>query len=188
MKNAMMLIAVAALAAGSAFANEGQDDSQDRKGKWNRQGRGAQMEGRGGENRPGGPMSPEMMQEMRDEHRAIKALADSARAETDEAKKAELVAQLRSKLGDVADRIQKHQDQRLAQAEERLAGLKERIEYAKTNRDSMIDEQLQRILSGERPRRHESFGDHPFAKGDRTPPPPPPGDDMEDMPPPPEED
>ena len=55
---------------------------------------------------------------MRATHEAIRDLAEAARLETDPAKKAELVAQLRTKLGDLGDRMQANQEKRLAQAEE----------------------------------------------------------------------
>ena len=211
MKKYMLMLALAALAAGTAFAEEGEDaGSQHPKGKsWNREGgrqawgqndmRGGQdrrgeMEPRGGE-RPGGPLDPATMEQMKAYHKAIKQLGEAARAETDEAKKAELVAQLRAKLGEVADLMQQKWEERLAQAEERLAGLKARIEDSKTNRDQRIDEQVQRILAGERPMHHGGFDRFPTAPGGRPaggpecggmPPPPPAGDD--DLPPPPLDD
>ena len=147
MKKTLMILAVAALAAGAACAQPG-----DGRGK---------MRGE----RPGGPMSPEMREQMRAEHRAIRELGNAARAETDEAKQAELVAQLRAKLGEVADRMQAHQEERLAQAEERLSGLKERVADGKANRDARIEEQIQRILSGERPPVPDAFKQRPYAKG-----------------------
>lgn len=171
MKKTMLMIAIAALAAGSAFAQRGD-------GRAMKRGRAAEdcdmtgpgpMAGkamRGDRRCPGGPMSPEMMEQMRAEHRAIRALGEAARAETDEAKKAELVAQLRTKLGEVAGLMQKKQEERLAQAEERLAGLKTKVEASQAERDSRIEAQVQRILSGERPERYpDAFKNHPNAKG-----------------------
>lgn len=169
MKKTMLILAVAALAAGTAFAQRGD-------------GRGPKRNGTGPEDcgmtgpgpkagkalrgeRPGGPMSAEMKDQMRAEHRAIRELGNAARAETDEAKQAELVAQLRVKLGEVADRMQAHQEERLAQAEERLSGLKERVADGKANRDARIEEQIQRILSGERPPVPDAFKQRPYAKG-----------------------
>lgn len=167
MKKCMMMIAIAALAAGSAFAEEGEGGAQPQKGKaWNRDGAGgppcAQMDKRGGK---GGPMSPEMKAQMRAVHQEIRALGQAARAVTNEAAQAEIVAQLRAKLGEVSDRMQKHQEERLAQAEERLVGLKAKIEESKANRDSRIEEQIQRILSGERPPQSDAFKRFPHAKG-----------------------
>lgn len=156
-----------------------------------------------GQRHPPGPMSPEMMEQMRMEHRAIRALGDAARAETNETRKAELVGQLRDKLNEIADRMQKHQEERLAHAEARLAAIKERLEAARANREQWIEEQIRRILSGERPPLPPVFKQFPFAKGsleekgdegrpewrqgphgrrswEAVPPPPPP----EDLPPP----
>ena len=208
MKKTLMLMTVAALAAGVACAQSAGGDnagcpagkSRNREGGhggWN------QTDKRG--DRFNGPVDAETMQKMRATHEEIRDLAGAARIETDEAKKAEIVARLRAKLGEVADLMQVKQEQRLAQAEERLAGLKERIDYAKTHREEMLDEQVQRVLSGERPQRPEAFKRFPHAKGgmggpdfgpgDDMPPPPegadelaPPPEDMpEGMPPPPAE-
>lgn len=196
MKTTMMMLLAAALAAGSALAQQGEGPQT--KGKacggegWGKQAWG-QKDWHG--DRPGGPLSPEMMAQRRADHHAIRELGDAARAETDEAKKAELVTRLRAKLGEIADRIQTQREQRLAQAEERLAGLKEKIEDSKANRDARIEEQIQRILSGERPPRPAAFDRYPQAKGGHgpgvghspcgsMPPPPPPGDEDIGAPPP----
>ena len=199
MKKTLMLMTVAALAAGVACAqNAGDDNAGNPPGKtWGREGgRGGwnQMDKRG--ERPSGPVDAETMQKMRAAHEEIRDLAGAARIETDEAKKAEIVARLRAKLGEVADLMQAKQEQRLTQAEERLAGLKERIEYAKTHREEMLDEQVQRVLSGEKPQRPDAFKRFPHAKGnlggegfgpgDEMPPPPEGADELA-PPPPPEE-
>lgn len=202
MKTCMLMIAVAALAAGSAFAekgnNEGPGCPQGKKA-WSHEGGDrqgwSQMDKRGGKDRPGGPLDPAEMEQMRAEHEAIRDLAGAVRLETDPAQKAALVDQLRAKLGVVADLMQVKQEKRLAQAEERLAGLKEKIEYGKTHRAELIEEQVQRILSGERPQRPDRFKDFPNAKHgmpdggpeDEMPPPPEDEDMPGDMPPPPAE-
>ena len=197
MKKCMLLIALAALAAGTAFAQEGAEDSQGRKGKeWNRDGQGRNRAERmlvRDKERPGNPMTDEMRAELRAEHEAIRDLAGAIRIETDDAKKAALVDQLRVKLGEVADRMQAKQAERLVQAEQRLGELKERIEYAKTHRDELVEEHLQNILAGKRPPPHGGFKNFPNAKhgmpadgpdGEEMAPPPP-GEEMpEDMPPP----
>lgn len=193
MKKFTMMIAVAALAAGSAFAQEG-DGSPRGKKAWKHNDGGGQQgwnqaDKRGGKDRPGGPLDPAEMEQMRAEHEAIRDLAGAVRLEADPAQKAALIEQLRTKLGVVADLMQVKQEKRLAQAEERLAGLKEKIEYGKTHRAELIEEQVQRILSGERPQRPNRFKDFPNAKHgmpDRGPEgdmPPPPEDG--EMPPPP---
>ena len=203
MKKFMLMMAMVAIAAGTACADEGDDGSQRQKGKaWGKQGwgqnddrggqdRGDRMDKRGGKDHPGGPMDPAMMEQMKADHKEIKALGEAARSVTNEAAKAEIVAQLRAKLGEVADRMQVMQEKRLAQAEERLADLKAKMEESRTNRAALIEEQVQRVLKGEKPQRPDRFKDFPNAKhgmpeggpdGD-MPPPPPPGEDMpEDMP------
>jgi len=234
MKKYMLALMMAALAAGTAFAEEGNDEQENSHGKaWNHGGgdqqgwqdrkdgdqdrgngdrqewgqdrRGGQdrdrgdqqgWDKRGGKDRPHGPMDPAMMEQMKADHKEIKALGEAARSVTNEAAKAEIVAQLRAKLAEVADRMQAHQEQRLAQAEEHLASLKAKIEDSKTNRDKLIEEQVQRVLSGEKPQRPDRFNDFPNAKGGMPgrgpecgmPPPPPPGEDMPgEVPPPPAE-
>ena len=196
MKTCMLMIAIAALAAGTAFAQEGGEDSQGQKGKgWNRDGQGRNREERmlvRDKDRPGNPMTDEMRAELRAEHEAIRDLAGAIRIETDGTKKAALVDQLRVKLGEVADRMQVKQAERLVQAEQRLGELKERIEYAKTHRDELVEEQLQSILAGKRPPHHGGFKNFPNAKrgmpedgpeSDEMAPPPP-GDEMPDEMPP----
>jgi hypothetical protein len=178
------MIAVAALAAGTAFAQEGANEYPAHKGKnWNCDGGGppawAQMDKRG--RRPEGAVDPETMEQMRKIHSEIRDLAGAARLETDETRKADLVARLRAKLGEAADLMQAKQEKRLAQAEERLADLKAKIEYSKANREQMLDEQVQRVLAGEKPKRPEIFDRFPHAKGGMPPPPPPMEDD--DIPP-----
>ena len=194
MKTCTLMILMAALAASSAYAEQDSSKPKQPNGTktWNCDAGGqehrGQMDKRGG--RPDGPMDPEMMEAMKANHKAIRELGDAARAETDAAKKAELVVQLRAKLVEVADRMQANQEKRLAQAEERLSGLKAKIEEAKANRATLIDEQVQRILSGERPQRPERFNDFPNAKGGRHGAPggmAPAGEDMTDDAPPPAE-
>ncbi len=207
MKKTLLALTLAALAAGPAFAQEANPESPpsspatcDLSGP-RAKGKHAM---RGDSDRPGGPMDPAMMAQMKAAHQEIKALGDAARAVTNEAAKAEIVAQLRAKLGEVADLIQTHREQRLAQAEERLVGLKDKIEESKANRDALIEEQLQRILSGERPPHSEAFRNFPHAKGAHHGEamrderrghdlpecgglPPPPDADGEEPPPPPDE-
>ena len=196
MKKCMLMIAIAALAAGTACAQEGGEDSQGQKGKaWNRDGQGRNREERmlvRDKDRPGNPMTDEMRAELRAEHEAIRDLAGAIRIETDGAMKAARVDQRRVKLGDAAARMQALQAERLVQAEQRLGKLKERIEYAKTHRDELVEEHLQNILAGKRPPHPGGFKNFPNAKhgmpedgpeGDEMAPPPP-GDEMpDDMPP-----
>ena len=189
MKKCMLMIAIAALAAGTACAQEGGEDSHGRKDK--ARNRAERMLVRDKE-RPDNPMTDEMRAELRAEHEAIRDLAGAIRIETDDAQKAALVDQLRVKLGEAADRMQTLQAERLVQAEQRLGKLKERIEYAKTHRDELVEEHLQNILAGKRPPPHGGFKNFPNAKhgmpedgpGGEEMAPPPPGEEMpEDMPP-----
>ncbi len=151
-KTRILIFLAAALAVGAASAQPGPRADRGPRGE-----------------RAGGPMPPEMREQMKADMRAIRELGRAARAETDETKKKEAVEQLRAKLGEVADRIQAHQEERLAQAEERLGELKARIEDGKVRRGERIDEQIDQILSGERPPNPEAFKDFPYAKGGKGP-------------------
>ena len=190
MKTTMTSLLALALATGAALAHDDCERGQreQRRGpppeERDADGPMARKAMRGGEGRPGpggewrrgdrpdGPISPQIREEIRAEHRAIRDLGMAARNETDPAKKAELVGQLRAKLGEIADRIQAHQEERLAQAEERFDALRERIEHAKANRDALIEEQVQNILEGKRPSGPAGIERFPHAKGGRFPPPP----------------
>lgn len=109
-------------------------------------------------------------EEQKAEFAAFRKLCKDVRAETDEAKKAELVESLRGKLGEMADHQRDAQKARLAAAEKRIEEQKARldqqvevlramIDEAEANRDEWIESQLQCILSGERPpMRHKRPG------------------------------
>lgn len=101
-------------------------------------------------------------EEERAEFAAFRKLCKDVRAETDEAKKAEMTEALRAKLGEMADRQHERLQARLAAAEKRieeqkarldrqLADLKAMIDEGEANRDEWIEEQCRCILSGERP-------------------------------------
>lgn len=100
--------------------------------------------------------------EQRAEFEAFRKLCKDVRNETDEAKKTELVEELRGKLGKMADEQCERQKARLADAEKRIAEQKARldaqvealramIDDAEAHRAEWIDEQVGCILSGERP-------------------------------------
>jgi hypothetical protein len=149
MKKALLALMILAVSAGATFAERGDGD-----GDWKRGGRD-------------GGMKKEMKAEMKAMHKEIKQMGKAIRNETDEAKKEELTADLRVKLNAMADKMQAKGEERLAKAEKRLEKLKSRIEESKNNRDAMIDEKIERIISGKGPKRHDTdaFKKHPFAKG-----------------------
>lgn len=102
--------------------------------------------------------------ETRAEFQEIRQLGEAARKEADEAKKAEIVAQLREKLNVSAEQMQKRQEKRLAEMEARVArqqetltkrldALKAVLANSQAHRAEWIDEQVERILSGNPPRR-----------------------------------
>lgn len=93
--------------------------------------------------------SPEQMEKMRAQHQELMKLGEAARNATDPAQKDALVAQIRTKLNEIADDMRADGQKRLEQAEKQLAKLKERMAEGEKNRDARIEEQLQRILSGE---------------------------------------
>ena len=181
MKKTLTLMSIIALAASVALAqHHGPGPCHDRAGKdspdcdMSGPGPMAGKAMRGGPACGDGPMSAEMRDEIRAEHRAIRDLAGAIRVESDEARKAELTEELRGKLGGITDRVQQHQRNRFRQAQEQLDELGQRIEQAEQNRDKLIDEQVQRLIAGERPACPQTYGDFPYAKerkgyGDKRP-------------------
>jgi len=159
MKKALLALMILAVSASVSFAGS-DDPGESRKGKqsWGE---------RGGRGRHG--MNKEMRAKMKAMHKDIKQMGKAIRDETDEAKKAELTADLRVKLNEIADKMQATGEERLAKAEQRLEKLKSKIEESKTNREAMIDEKIERIIAGKGPKHQdtEAFRNHPFAKGGR---------------------
>jgi predicted phage tail protein len=94
-------------------------------------------------------MSAEQIKKMKANREEIMKLGAEARNATDPAQKAVLVEQLRTKLTDVSDKMQIEGRKRLEQAEKELERLKERVAEAEQKKSARIEEQLQRILSGE---------------------------------------
>lgn len=109
----------------------------------------------------GGCLPPgEMDAPMHRDRHAVRELADAINRETDEAKKAELTAQLRERVGRNFDEIQARQEARLEQAERDLekrtqearAGLerlRRHIDESKAQREERVEAIVQGILSGE---------------------------------------
>ena len=160
MKKTILALMILAVAAGVSFAQDEGQGEQNRKGKqaWGEKG----MRGERG-------MNDEMRSEMRAMSQECKAMGQAIRDEADEAKKAELTADLRAKINEMMDARLEKQEERLAQAEGKLTQLKSRIEESKANRDQLVDEKVERILSGKGPKRGdtEAFRNHPNAKGGR---------------------
>lgn len=147
MKKLFITLMIAAIAAGAAYADKEkgkQDGNRKQDRAWGEMGNRGQM------GRPDGP-NRESMELMHAHFVIIRDLGERARAETDEAQKAELVAELRKELNITADLMEANQAKRLAKATARLEKLESRLEEAKANRDQMIEDRLQRILSGEGP-------------------------------------
>lgn len=104
-------------------------------------------EGQGERQRP--QINPEQMEKMKAQHEELMKLGETARNETDPAKKEALVGQLRAKLTEVADKMQAEGKKRLEQAEKELPKLREKLAEAEKNKTARIEEQVQRILAGE---------------------------------------
>lgn len=101
---------------------------------------------------------PEIREEQRARMKAnfkeIQKLVAAARAETDPAKKSERIGQLREKLSEGADRMLAGFSQRLNRAEAEVEKMKQRLAEEVKNKDRKVDEQLQRLLAGEKIHRH----------------------------------
>ncbi len=104
-------------------------------------------EGPGGKHLP--QVTPEQKEKIKAQHEALMKLGDMARNETDPVKKEALVAELRTKLTEIADKIQAEAKKRLEKAEQDLPKLRERLAEAEKNKTARIEEHVQRILSGE---------------------------------------
>lgn len=115
-------------------------------------------------------LTEEQRAEMKVNHQAMQNLVEAARAETDPAKKAELTDQLRVKLTDGAEKMHAEFRKRLERAEGDVAKMKQRLAEEVQNKDQKVEEQLQRLLSGEKFNRPEGKGPR---EGQRRPAPPP---------------
>jgi hypothetical protein len=108
-------------------------------------------------------VKPEVVEKMKAHHEALMKLGEAARNETDPVKKEALVAELRAKVTEGMEKMLADQKKRLAQAEADLPKLRERLADAEKNKTARIDEQVQRILSGEPMMKHHE-GKHPGKK------------------------
>lgn len=112
-------------------------------------------------------MSDAQRAEMKANQEIIHQLAEAARAETDPAKKAVLVDQLRAKLTEGAQKMQAEFRKRLQTAEGEVSKMKERLAEAEKNMDKRVEEHLQKLLAGEKMER--LGGKHLGKKGPQVP-------------------
>jgi hypothetical protein len=108
--------------------------------------------------RPGGKhmqATPEQMEKMKAQRDALMKLGEAARNETDPAKKEALVAEIRAKVTEMNEKILAELKKRVAQADQEMPKLKERLADAEKNKATRIEEQVQRILKGEPIKRPE---------------------------------
>ena len=186
MKKYLMTALTIALSAGTALAQDpgGNAPPPPQGAPGNCEMGGPPMQGRHAMRGNRRMMDPETMAQMRADQKAIMELGAAARAETDEAKKAEIVAQIRAKFGEAADRRAANHQKRIAQAEKTLADLKTKFEEDTANRDALIEKQIARVLAGERPMMPQRDRRFPHAKGAMPEgpagemPPPPAGENM----------
>jgi hypothetical protein len=114
---------------------------------------GQKREGAGEYKRP--QLSPEQMEKMKAQHEELMKMGEAARNETDPAKKEILVGQLRTKLTEIADKMQAEAKKRLDQVEKELPKLKERIADYENNKAARIEDQVKRILAGQPLAQHD---------------------------------
>ncbi len=95
--------------------------------------------------------SYEKQMEMKAQDEAIRSLVEAARSEIDPVKKAELTEQLRVKLTDRAEKIMKARSlhKRLEKAEVDVETMRERLKHREEEMSRRVEEQLQKLLSGE---------------------------------------
>jgi hypothetical protein len=113
-------------------------------------------------------LTEEQRAEMKTHYEEVHALAETARAEADPVKKAELTEQLRAKLTEGAQEMQERFLQRVEQAEAKLEKMKERLAEGEKNMEQRVDEHLQKLLSGEQPER-KGRPEEGKPRKDRTP-------------------
>ncbi|MFA5688246.1 MAG: hypothetical protein WC959_03755 [Kiritimatiellales bacterium] len=103
--------------------------------------------------RRGGPdmhrMPVEQMEKMRQQYQEIMKLGEAVRKETDAIKREELINQLRVHLTEISNRMNEMHHKRLEAAERDLERLKKSAAEMYKMKTQRVEEQLQRILSGE---------------------------------------
>jgi hypothetical protein len=97
-------------------------------------------------------INPEQREKMKAHHEEVMKLGEAIRNEADPAKKEALTADLRAKVTAMVDRMLAEQAKRMEQAEKELPKLKERLAKAQKDKAARIEEQVQRIISGEMPK------------------------------------
>lgn len=95
------------------------------------------------------PEQQARLEKMKAQRDALMKLGEAARNETDPVKKEALVAELRAKLTEDADRIQAEAKKRIAQAGEETGRLQKKVADYEQNKAARIEEQVQRILAGQ---------------------------------------
>jgi hypothetical protein len=168
MKKKIVYACILSLVAGIAAAEEA-------KGAWWKRGadaegeqvaqqtpgtQGQQRPSRGGDRDRAGMMqrrrhqvSEEQREKIRAQFEEIRTLGEAARNEADPVKKKELVGQLRIKLTEGQQRMQAEFRKRIEKAEADLVKQRQRLDENEKNLPNRVEEQLQRILSGEGPQR-----------------------------------
>ena len=97
------------------------------------------------------PEQKAKFEKMKAQREEIMKLGEAARNETDPAKKDALVAELRAKLTEIADKMQAEAKKRIAQAGEETGKLQQKVADYEKNKPARIEEQVQRILAGQSP-------------------------------------
>ncbi len=95
------------------------------------------------------------LQKIRAEREAVHKLAETARNETDPAKKAALVDELRAKLTEGSERMHAGFRKRLEKAEQGVEKMRERLAEAEKNKGQRIEQQVENLLAGKKPERPE---------------------------------
>ena len=151
MEKWIMCILVGVLMAGSASAAGGalgSDEKSEEQLAMERSHRTRQ----GGQQRRS-QMSEEKRVEMKAHREQTRKMVEDARAETDPAKKNELVEQLRTRLTEGAKKMQAEFRKRLDAAEQGVEKMKVRLAEGDENMKQRVDERLQKLLAGEKPER-----------------------------------
>lgn len=125
-----------------------------------------------------GQMTPEQMakiEKMKATHEELMKLGEAARNESDPVKKEALVADIRAKLTEIADKMQAEAKKRIAQASDETGKLQKKVADYENNKAARIEEQVQKILAGqplyspEGKRPEGGFQKKEFKKGVKAP-------------------
>lgn len=174
MKKWMNYVVIIGLTAGTASAAWwpfGDDQKEDQAPPPVPEMQKMKRDGMGERQRP--QMSPEQMEKMKAHREELMKLGEAARNEADPVKKEALVADIRTKVTEMVDKMQAEHEKRLERAEKELSTLREKLAEGEKNKAAQIEEHVQRIVAGKPPRGDGKRPEGDFKREHRQDVPPP---------------